>query len=170
MRKSASKLEASFYFFSSSHYVNKPRCRATTDCIGHWNRQPLTTIVFEDPSVSKRVQINPGTAEWSWQGLGKKRGERGDKTLQRFWKTGGNMRDGAGERERDKWQSGRTAPCVPPRRPPEWLRAAGYSLRFVPRIRRCHISLTGQQASPLLHPSLTGMRIITQPDAAAENS
>lgn len=63
---------------------------------------------------------------------------------------GAHARDG--ERER-------TVPCVPP---PEWWRAAGASLWFVPRIRRCHISLTGQQASLLLHPSLTSMRIITQ--------
>lgn len=105
-------------------------------------------LSFVSPVCIPKVFQWVRTAEWSRQK---------PEMESRDWDGG---RGGVHERDRERK---RTSPCAPPCLPsPEWWRAAGASLRFVPRIKRCHISLTGQQASLLRRPSLTSMRIITQ--------
>lgn len=118
-------------------------------------------IVWEDPRVCECVKsANSGQilTRLTWKEEQEEEKARVDKILQRpgNW---GNMR--VKEKEINEREGRQLPVCVSASPWSDWeLQAplSGLSLHT----RRCHISLTGQQASLLLRPSLTSMWIITQ--------
>lgn len=112
-------------------------------------------ILWEDPRVCKCVKSANGIwilTRLTWKEE-HERGRGNKAEIEETWKMA---------REKEINEREKTAPCVCLCQPPEWLRAAGYILQFVPAHRCCHISLTGQQDAGLLRPFLTSMWIITQ--------